>query len=296
MVDVRLLSDFLPDTTPTVIPGRCLLVDGDFVAYFVSTGDETSLDEMKRNAEVCIENLKIAAQAESTQIHLTGKGSTKGDRFKIARLKQYQANRTSTQKPPLLHAVREFMRDELGAKLWMDLEADDGLSIAQHALQGSGVVVSKDKDLMIVPGYHLDWDTHVLFKTTFAGDIQLTPTGKVKGSGFKFFCAQMLMGDPVDGISGLPRIIINGKPMFCGPTRAYQALSGLSTPEQCLRKVLLEYRKTHAILPFKDYNGVQMTAEEAFESEARLLWLRRTTDPDDVLTVFKEVLNGETLY
>ena len=308
-MDVSQLSHGLtPMVTRPVVQGRHLLVDGDFVAYFVSTDTTSTLQTMQEHADTCLANIKAAAGAEFMRIHMTARGSSKGDRFKIARLKPYQGNRVDKVKPTELENIRTYILEKYNsgpntALLWNDLEADDGISIDQHNkdLNSSGetVIISRDKDLGIIPGLHLDWMTHKLYTVDFAGVLTYLKTetkGKLLGTGFKFFCAQMLMGDRADNISGLPRLVKNGALKLCGPKAAYDTLAGIDDPGLCVRRVLLEYRNYGALVGFKDYNGNDMTAEEAFESEARLLWLRRTLDADDVLTVFKEVNNGKALY
>lgn len=59
----------------------------------------------------------------------------------------------------------------------------------------------------------------------------------LKGSGLKFFYAQILMGDPADNYQGLPQ---------CGMTGAYELLDGCSTEEELYIAVLGRY---------KDYYG-----------------------------------------
>lgn len=306
-MDISQLShDLTPTTVRPVTPGRTLLVDGDFVAYFVSTGDEETLEDMQENARTCLDNLREAAGAEFISVHMTARGSTKGGRYNIARQLKYQDNRAGKDKPEYLESIRNYMlqlcseRPGDSATLWTDLEADDGISIEAHQKPyGSVVIISRDKDLGIIPGLHMDWGTSRIYSVDFAGNLSYIKTeskGKLLGTGFKFFCAQMLMGDKADNIRGLPRVITPNGPRLCGPKTAYELLNGLDVPSLCIKRVLLEYRKYGEAVGFVDYNGNPMTAEEAFESEARLLWLRRTFDPDDVLTVFKEVNNGEALY
>ena len=70
------------------------------------------------------------------------------------------------------------------------------------------VIVSKDKDLRMVPGLHYDFDTEQVISV---GDpfgclwIDSSKSSKtLKGWGTKFFWAQCLMGDTADNIQGAP--------------------------------------------------------------------------------------------
>jgi len=97
----------------------------------------------------------------------------------------------------------------------LDQEADDGMAQANYQAVASGcnnlsVIVSKDKDLRMVPGLHYDFDTEQVvavgdaFGWLWIDDSKSSKT--LKGWGTKFFWAQCLMGDAADNIRGLPFI------------------------------------------------------------------------------------------
>lgn len=288
-----------PELVRPVHPGRTLQLDGDFVAYFVSAANDISVEDMYKNSQSIIKRLKEAAGAEECIVHLTPHGSTKGGRYEIARLKEYQANRAGKPKPEHLEEVRVFLAEQCNGKLWHDLEADDGMSMFQHACVQAekpelSVICSKDKDLRIVQGLHLDWDSLELISTSFFGDIALKETKsgkKLSGTGFKFFCSQLLMGDPADNVSGIPGVVRSGKVKKCGPVMAYEILARASTPQEALDAVLREYQWYDKVVGFKSYTGEDLSLQEAFESEAKILWMRRFPDENDVIDLFKEILN-----
>lgn len=291
-----------------VVSGRVLQLDGDFLAYYVTgSKDVGDKHDMMRNALTSINILQKAAGAESVCIHLTPTNSTKGNRKEIALLKPYQANRESKQKPEYLTFIREWMHEQLGAVLWEDCEADDGMSMYQWAAINSNkkdlsVICSEDKDLGIVPGFHLNWKTLELSDVSFFGDLYLqtkyTPLGakkvKVLGNGFKFFCFQMLAGDPADNISGVPKVFKGNKLVNCGPMTAYSLLRHTKTPKQALDVVSKMYKKySETNIGFVDYNGNSISVQDAFLSEAKLLWMRRYNDENDIISVLQGVNNGE---
>lgn len=208
---------------PEVIPGRTVHIDADFVAYHISyekPDDPKTIDDMQHNAEVIIEHMRRSAAAEHVHMHLTPSTSDKGGRYSFAIQKPYQGQRTDDKKPRLLHIMRQWLSDRYPGTLHQFCEADDGMSSAQYAALASGhgnlsIIASKDKDLRMVPGWHMDWDTgRLVFVDDPFGWVELqertTASGQVvkqlKGFGTKWFWAQMLIGDQADNIQGLPKI------------------------------------------------------------------------------------------
>jgi hypothetical protein len=179
---------------------------------------------MQHNAEVAVGTLRGLAGAEHVHLHLTPSTSNKGGRYDIAALKEYQGNRVDKPKPRYLGIMREWLAKRYQGTLHQFCEADDGMSSAQYAAIAQGnrnlsIIASKDKDLNMVPGLHLNWDTGQITDTWNEededdfGHVALVehkmPSGSVKllkGFGQKFFWAQMLIGDAADNISGLPAV------------------------------------------------------------------------------------------
>jgi hypothetical protein len=97
------------------------------------------------------------------------------------------------------------------------------------------VIYTQDKDMRMVPGTHLDWLTHVMFK--------LTPESFVvnyddKVWGRKWFWLQMLHGDTADNIPGLPGIKVSPtKTKLCGPVTAAVELDGINDDTEAFEKV-----------------------------------------------------------
>lgn len=210
---------------PSPTPGRVVHIDADFLAYEVSyerleDGEGKSLEDMKHNANVAIETLRLLSGAERVHLHLTPSTSNKGGRYSIALLKQYQGNRVDKPKPRYLNHIRNWLVTEHTGTLHQFCEADDGMSSSQYAAIAEGnkhlsIIASKDKDLAMVPGLHLDWSMGNIIDTEDFGSIWLhervsqssgTVTKQLKGFGQSFFWAQMLMGDTADNISGLPKV------------------------------------------------------------------------------------------
>lgn len=153
----------------------------------------------------------------------------------------------------------------------------------------------------MVPGLQLNWETGEMTNTDdpFGWIILHTmdnasKTKKIKGRGWKFFWAQMLMGDPTDNIQGLPKVC---NPEYCptgkfkavGPVLAYDILSTVTTNKEAFRVVRDLYKEYGEKVGFVNWrDGTEVKYGHAFQSEAQLLWMRRTERKDDALNWMKE--------
>ncbi len=303
-IDVSELRDDVPlAVVPKTVPGRVVHIDADFLAYMTAYDDNKSIPDMQHNCDVLIEKLRLMSGSEKTVLHLTPKGSDKGGRFDIAMLKEYQGNRKDKPKPKLLHVIREWMHKERGAILHAECEADDGMSIAQYEAIARGdrnlsIIATKDKDLTMVPGLLLDWDTGEITDTeSDYGYLTLDGSKaakKIRGRGWKYFWAQMLTGDTADNISGLPmcctmKYLPKGKPKLCGSVMAYEILNDALTNQEAFERVRELYKDCGEHTPYTNYRtGEQITFGQALVSEAQLLWMRRKLDINDVVHWLKE--------
>ena len=105
----------------------------------------------------------------------------------IATIMEYKGNRRDAAKPVHYDAIREYLTRGWAAQTFNSIEADDALAMAQG---DDSVIVSIDKDLLQVPGYHYNW----------VKDERLVVTPEV---GRKKFWAQVLTGDSTDNIPGI---------------------------------------------------------------------------------------------
>jgi DNA polymerase-1 len=134
-------------------------------------------------------------------------------------------------------------------------EADDTIGCGALADLGAGrtpYILTKDKDLRMIPGVHVNWGTGT--RVVLAPDVfSLVHGGKTYGTAF--FWAQMLSGDAVDNIRGIPGI---------GPERAVGILKHADTDSMAFSTVLGQYRQKFGEA------GVPLFCESA-----ALLWIRR---------------------
>lgn len=285
------------DIYPPPVSGRVAHIDADFSCYMISaeTRDELSglkprktFDEMKYNIERHLEQLMRITGSTSYVAHLTPSGSDKGHRDHFALTKPYQGNRRDKAKPEYLNDVRAYVGENLPSVVNLHQEADDSMAQANYNAEDSNlsVIVSKDKDLRMVPGLHWDFDEEMIVDVDDPfGSIWIDrskKTAKLLGWGSKFFWAQLLMGDTADNIAGLPSTVIDDKSTKVGPITAYSLLEGYDTDAECFTRVKeLWAASEHEWMDYRDNR--ETTWKQHMLGDMRLLWMRRYPDEDDVI-------------
>lgn len=207
-----------------------VLVDSDMSVYGICNQCERANPEGEPLPNV-LHSLKLQtagwitaaggnpADFSTFQLYLSGPSGT-NFRFEVD--PEYKATRPAT-KPRYYKEAREYLVSHWGA-LVVTGEADDKLAAALYAdyvkandeavffgddiqLCTKDVLVSGDKDLNITPGWHYN----PIKKLTY----WVSPF-----QGMQFFFKQMIMGDSVDNIKGVP---------FAGEGAANAALKGVTT-------------------------------------------------------------------
>jgi 5'-3' exonuclease len=161
----------------------------------------------------------------------------------IATIKEYKANRTKPR-PRDYVAIREYMVKEWGAVVTDGQEADDAIGIEQFKHKDkSTVIVTIDKDLMMIPGWHFDWTKNKMtYVDRHNADINL----------FR----QMIEGDTSDHIPGIDGL---------GKVKTQKIIDECGGDIERLRNKVKE-------LYAKQYGA---TWQEAYEEVGGLLWIRR---------------------
>ena len=279
-----------------IVQGRVLHADADFLAYQSASKWETEdYQEVCLDLDNRIEDLRKLACAEIIVLHLTM--GDKGGRGEIARLKKYQGNRKKNE--CLRHRV-DLLRTRM-AQMWQkgispfpqyDQEADDSLCQAMHtAVGGQDVMWSKDKDLKMVGGYHLQDNGDLVMYPWGYGEAWLDKsqaTAKIDGMGRAFFWHQLLQGDSADNITGVPGI---------GAVKAVSMLKEANTDLEAFKIVSKAYLHHYGASKFtlQCWDGKQEIKEplDMMVEQARLLWMRRYRG-DDVLFML-EILRARAL-
>lgn len=165
------------------------IFDADSCAY-ASAGpvkeDEPlsyALQNCKRSIEAIVDRFDRGLEI---QLYLTGSGNF---REQVATIQPYKGNRTQP-KPPFLPDVRQYMVEVWRATVVDGMEADDRVVMEYLKDPENRCIVSIDKDLDQVPGWHYNYRKDLLYEV-----------GEVEAS--RNFWTQVLMGDVTDHIRGL---------------------------------------------------------------------------------------------
>ena len=234
------------------------------VGFSAEKSGTADLTQAKRNLTTTIKSQKRFIQEyfpsvkdEDFMLFLTSDDKS-NFRFKLATIQKYKGNRKASGKPILYDEIRDILQIEWGAVMVHDQEADDEMAIRSSSNPENHIIVSKDKDLRMVPGWH--WEMDVSKPPYYTEDIgflllykQKAGKSKVFGTGIKWFYFQCLVGDRVDNIPGLPKV---------GDKKAYDALKNCNTARSLQSKVLALYKQ----------NGY---TQERLREVKRLLWMKR---------------------
>ena len=133
---------------------------------------------------------------------------------------EYKANRANTRKPMGLAVAQDFFKTKYLAVIWPTLEADDVLGImATQSFDEDTIIVSDDKDLQTIAGYHYN-----------KGEvIEVSEKQALKN-----FYTQVLTGDTADNYKGCRGV---------GPVKAERILAGCKTSLDMWQAVLGAYAK-----------------------------------------------------
>lgn len=213
-----------------------LLIDGDIICYrSVFSKEAESVDDLLVVADMYVNNIvkKADDDMKDYKVFLTGRGNF---RHELATTAPYKGNRTA-EKPEHLGTIRQHLLDYHPSFLSSGEEADDRIAIEATQRGDACVICSIDKDFDQIPGKHYN----------FVKDIRYTVT---PWEGLVFFYSQILSGDRVDNVIGIPGI---------GPIKAQKALMDCKTEMELFQKCVEMYE-----------GSVDRVVENG-----KLLWLRR---------------------
>jgi DNA polymerase-1 len=217
--------------------GTLALVDADILLYrvgFTTQEEEEHIALVRMNQY--IDEVIFNSGCSDYILYLTGSNNYRKHLYP-----EYKANRTA-EKPKHFKALREYLIKHEAAEMQEDQEADDAMGIAQNE---NTVICSIDKDLLQVPGRHFNFVKNVHSEVT-------------KEEGLYFFYQQLLTGDRVDNIPGLPKI---------GPAKAKKILGDWVDEQTCQKKVIEAYS---TILSLDEE-----AARERINLIGKLLWIRQ---------------------
>ena len=269
------------------------LIDADILRYEIGFGAERGIKDLVQGGKdmdilpsmTYIEELLTrrvyqileATKCDDFELYLS---SSDNRREEFATIKPYKGQREE-KKPHQFEGMTDLITSSLPHNLSKDgLEADDMMAIEQVAAlkaitedgckpeevhARSTIIVSRDKDLRQVPGWHYGWGCgrQEEYPVQYHDGLSIgsldynAEKNKLGGTGLLFFYAQLLMGDSTDNIGGVPKI---------GPKKAYELLS--YAPEGYLKKVAAAYQQAYG----SDWHA-------CLWENGKLLWLvRRYTE------------------
>ena len=231
---------------------KVAIIDADIICYrvgFASEDVEENICLARVTSlvnEIVYDNLKC----DDYKAYITGRGNFRND---IAVTEPYKGNRKDAKRPKHYDAIRKHLQ-RLGAELVEGQEADDAVAI--EATTNGGWIVSIDKDLDQVAGWHYNFVKHEEYYVT-------------EEEGLRNLFTQVLTGDRIDNIIGLKGI---------GPAKAAKLLKDCKTEREYYDACL------------KAYDGNQLRVDE----NLNLLWLRR--EPNQMCPLVSSLLgvNGQS--
>lgn len=192
------------------------------------------------NAKNIIKRIIEEIKPTDYVLYLSGK-----DNFRRALSPDYKANRKETHRPIYEDQIKEFIVKHYRGEIINKQEADDALGIEQTRLKGKSIICSIDKDLNMIPGWHYNWDT----ANKYYIDEHTAITN---------FYIQLLSGDSVDNIRGVPSI---------GKVKATEYISPLPSYKEMEEEAIKLYKEAY-----------KESWEEEILKNGRLLWIRRNPE------------------
>lgn len=211
-----------------------------------------------------------AAQVTERRIFLDGDRNFRHD---VATLKGYKESRKDVPKPKHYAALREYAVRSLGAIVCSDIETDDALSMEQHQNPENSIIITIDKDLLMVPGYKFYYNR----AKEVAGKKDTSPCFlyQTKEAALRAFYQQLITGDRTDDIPGLggtkeePGIGDKGAEKIVAEYTDFRALQ---------THIVELYREKYGeTYQYTDCHGKERekTCEQIVEEVGQLVWMRR---------------------
>lgn len=225
-----------------------VIIDGDQMVYscgFASEGEPISHTlRLLRNK---MEQIIADTGASEYELYLEGKGN-----FREALDWDYKGTRPN-RKPASFDECKEYLQNVWNAKLVEGMETDDMVSIRLYESGTDTILSSPDKDLKNTPGWHYNPNKRDIFHVS-------------EEQAERHFWFQMLMGDRVDNIKGLPYCatrtvdrlkLTKAARKGCGEATAKRIISGTSGAQEAREEVVRCYAEYFREIAPTDDSGPQ---------------------------------------
>ena len=196
---------------------KLALLDADILVYRVgfASEDEEEHIALARVTEFVTDTVYFDLDCEDYEAWITGPNNFRLD---VAITAPYKGTRKAP-KPKHYEAIRDHLQ-RLGAVKTDGYEADDAICIRANELKDKCWIVSLDKDLDQIQGWHYNFVRREKYYITEA-------------EGLKKFYKQILTGDRVDNIIGIRGI---------GPVKADKILADKHTALEMYNECIKQYQ------------------------------------------------------
>lgn len=209
------------------------IIDADSILYRIAAARDVSEGIVKARFNTFMEDMIVyeLGMCDDFEAYLSGSANF---RYQIA--PYYKANRTQ-DKPEHFYMLRDYAISNWGFIVTDGIEADDAVGLL--ATSGVDCVICHiDKDIDMIPGQHYNFVKRLHYA--------VSPFEAIK----KFY-TQLLMGDRVDNIPGIPGI---------GIKKAEKLLNDCTNEQEMYQQCLNAYEGN---LPY-------------LTEQANLLWIQQT--------------------
>lgn len=194
---------------------RVLLIDGDVVAYQAAASCEQAVewepgfwtwsvcfDEVTNRIEATVMDIMEKLEGDKAILCLTDPKHN----FRLDVLPTYKTHRKTVKKPLVLFHAKEWMIENMDAKMSPGLEGDDLMGIlATRRTKDEQIIVSIDKDMKTIPGLYVRTEAVTNEDgIEMVGAWDITEVSAEEAD--KFWLKQTLSGDVTDGYGGCPGI------------------------------------------------------------------------------------------
>lgn len=242
------MSFTLENTYPKLSTGKIALLDADYVKYVVCNNiyKDIQKQELTGEAQIFLTERPVIIytrnwvsewlmKIEDPILFCFSGKSYNTFRSQLAFDKEYKGNRKKdyTEYPNKMYDMvdaMKYIQDNFTTLIYDDLEADDIVSVLQDE---NTYIISNDKDLKQVPGFHYNFQTNNLQEIT-------------NEQALYNLSYQLIIGDTTDNISGLPGY---------GEVKAKKFLNQF-TPKQYISSVLRLYHSEYGL-----FKGTDMFTE-----------------------------------
>jgi len=167
--------------------GNICLIDADSLLYYEM--DKPTYEQAIYGLDQRIEQILNACNTSLYDGYFTS-----GRCYRYGVEPEYKGNRKGKPKPPIFHAMKEYLTQKYGFWAVKQLEADDLVSYYSYSDNRSTIVCSPDKDVLgQCIGMHYNYQKGEFWHTT-------------PEEANKFLWKQVLMGDSTDNIKGIPGV------------------------------------------------------------------------------------------